>query len=71
MHNTLTPSFTLSCGAGGKNQTTDNITCRHLLNLHRICRRRDNQRWMKMDREKYLDPELPGEEIEREFYKNT
>jgi acetaldehyde dehydrogenase/alcohol dehydrogenase len=71
MFNTLPPSFTLSCGSGGKNSTTDNISTRHLLNIHRICRRRVNQRWKNIDHRKYLDESLTAEEIEREFNKNT
>ncbi|MGB2804650.1 MAG: aldehyde dehydrogenase family protein [Candidatus Zixiibacteriota bacterium] len=71
MFNTLPPSFTLSCGSGGKNSTTDNISTRHLLNIHRICRRRVNQRWMSIDHRKYLDESLTAEELEKEFSKNT
>lgn len=71
MYNTLSPSFTLSCGSGGKNNTTDNISTRHLLNIHRICRRRVNQKWINIDRNKYLDDSLTGEDIENEFHKNT
>jgi acetaldehyde dehydrogenase/alcohol dehydrogenase len=71
MYNTLPPSFTLSCGSGGKNSTTDNISTRHLLNIHRICRRRVNQCWNNIDHRKYLDESLTAEEIEREFNKNT
>ena len=71
MFTTLPPSFTLSCGSGGKNSTTDNISTRHLLNIHRICRRRVNQRWMSIDHRKYLDESLTAEELEKEFSKNT
>jgi acetaldehyde dehydrogenase/alcohol dehydrogenase len=71
IYNTLPPSFTLSCGSGGKNSTTDNISTRHLLNIHRICRRRTNDRWMHVDRAKYMDERISGEEIEREYHKNT
>jgi len=71
MFNTLSPSFTLSCGSGGKNSTTDNISTRHLLNIHRICRRRVNERWKNIDHRKYLDESLTAEQIEREFNKNT
>jgi acetaldehyde dehydrogenase/alcohol dehydrogenase len=39
-YNTLTPSFTLACGSGGKNITTDNITAKHLLSIQRIARRK-------------------------------
>ncbi len=71
MFNTLPPSFTLSCGSGGKNSTTDNISTRHLLNIHRICRRRANERWRNIDHRKYLDESLTGDDIEREFNRNT
>ncbi len=69
--NTLPPSFTLSCGSGGKNSTTDNISTRHLLNIHRICRRRVCQRWQNIDHRKYLDESLTADDIEREFNKNS
>jgi len=29
----------LACGTSGKNTTTDNISAKHLLNIHRIARR--------------------------------
>ncbi|MBI4720069.1 MAG: aldehyde dehydrogenase family protein [Chitinivibrionia bacterium] len=38
-YNSLQPSFTLACGAGGKNITTDNITAKHLINVQRVARR--------------------------------
>lgn len=68
--NTLPPSFTLSCGSGGKNSTTDNISIRHLLNIHRICRRRMNERWRNLDHNIYFDPSWTAEQIEKEFNKN-
>ncbi|MFI5251272.1 MAG: aldehyde dehydrogenase family protein [Bacteroidota bacterium] len=71
MFNTLPPSFTLSCGTGGKNSTTGNISTRHLLNVHRICRRRINERWMNVNQEKYLDESMGAEELEKEYYKNS
>jgi len=30
----------LACGTSGKNSTTDNISARNLLNIHRIARRK-------------------------------
>ncbi|MBM4063075.1 MAG: aldehyde dehydrogenase family protein [Planctomycetes bacterium] len=69
-YNTLSPSFTLSCGSGGKNSTNDNITARHLLNVHRITRRRPNPRWQVFDRACYLDEGLPGEAIDRIYNRN-
>ena len=71
MFNTLPPSFTLSCGSGGKNSTTGNISTRHLLNIHRICRRRVNERWMNIDPGKYLDESFTVDDLEREFNKNS
>ena len=67
----IPPSFTLSCGSGGKNSTTDNISTRNLLNIHRICRRRVNERWMNMDPAKYLDESFRGKDLETEFNKNA
>jgi acetaldehyde dehydrogenase/alcohol dehydrogenase len=68
--NTLNPSFTLGCGTGGKNITTDNITVKHLLNIQRITRRCANEKWVNFDKNKYLDESLTAETIEREFHKN-
>jgi acetaldehyde dehydrogenase/alcohol dehydrogenase len=70
MYNTLSPSMTLSCGAGGNNITTDNITARHLLNIHRITRRRPNPRWMSMPIERYLDESQDARAIEAQFSRN-
>jgi len=70
MYNELVPSFTLSCGTAASNHTTDNISIRHLLNVHRIARRRPNQRWSSFDQSMYLDDRLTGEAIEREYNKN-
>ncbi len=39
-YNSLQPSFTLACGSGGKNITTDNISAKHLLNIQRIAKRK-------------------------------
>ena len=38
IYNNLSPSFTLGCGSGGRNITTDNITAKHLLNIQRIAK---------------------------------
>jgi len=71
IYNLLPPSYTLSCGSGGKNNTTDNISTRHLLNIHRICRRRINERWMNVDAEKFLDESISGERFEMEYNRNS
>ena len=70
IYNALSPSFTLGCGSGGNNITTDNITARHLLNIHRITRRRPNPRWEERDPRIILDESLAPEEIENRFNRN-
>ena len=70
IYNTLHPSFTLGCGTGGKNITTDNITTKHLLNIQRISRRRVNRRFERFDKARYLDESLDARAIEEEFNRN-
>lgn len=70
IYNTLSPSFTLGCGSGGHNITTDNISARHLLNIHRIARRRPNPRWMALRQDRLLEEAVPAKDIEAEFNKN-
>lgn len=70
LFNTLSPSLTLSCGSGGGNITTDNITVSHLLNVHRVARRRVNSRWMEVPREIWQDPEVGPDEIRRIYNRN-
>lgn len=65
--NTLRPSLTLSCGTGAGNFNTDNITVDHLLNIHRVARRRLNSRWLDMPKEVWLDPGVGPEEIRRKY----
>jgi len=67
LFNTLHPSFTLGCGTGGKNITTDNITARHLLNIQRIAKRRVNSRLEHFDKSFYLDESLKAEDIEKKY----
>jgi len=68
--NTLLTSFTLGCGAGGKNITTENISARHLLNIKRVCRRRENERWNRFDPAKYLDEKMEWNAAISEYNKN-
>lgn len=70
LFNTLQTSFTLGCGTGGKNITTENIGIRHLINIKKVCRRRSNERWMHFQKEKYLDEALSIQDILREYNKN-
>jgi len=69
--NMLSPSFTLGCGTGGKNITTDNVTARHLLNIQRIARRRDNHLFLRFDSRLYLDESKKAEEIENLYNRNV
>ena len=63
--NRLTPSLTLACGTGGKNISTDNITARHLLNIHRIARRQVLPCVEQDFIHNYLDESLDEEDIEK------
>ncbi len=68
--NTLHTSFTLGCGTGGKNITTDNVTARHLLNIQRICRRRMNERFVRFDKSLYFDESADADLIEKKYDRN-
>jgi len=70
LFNTLCTSFTLGCGSGGKNITTENITARHLVNIKKICHRRNNERWARFPTEKYLDESISPDAILREYDRN-
>jgi acetaldehyde dehydrogenase/alcohol dehydrogenase len=70
IYNMLNPSLTLGCGTGGKNITTDNVSAKHLLNIQRIARRRENQRFEKFDKALYLDESMDAEAIEVIFNRN-
>ncbi len=63
--NKLPPSLTLACGTGGKNISTDNISARHLLNIHRIARRKVYPCIEQDVIQNYLDETLDEETIER------
>jgi acetaldehyde dehydrogenase / alcohol dehydrogenase len=68
--NPLLTSFTLGCGAGGKNITTENISAVHLINIKRICRRREDNRWFKFDQGKFLDEKYDADTIMEEYNHN-
>jgi acetaldehyde dehydrogenase/alcohol dehydrogenase len=69
-YNLLTPSFTLGCGTGGKNITTENISVRHLINIQRLSRRRPNKRFADLDQKKYMDEQCDIAELLKDFHKN-
>ncbi len=62
-YNMLNPSLTLACGSGGKNITTDNITVKHLLNIQRIAKRREDCCLKSMSLQA-LNPEIDTEKME-------
>ncbi|TRZ70304.1 MAG: aldehyde dehydrogenase family protein [Bacteroidetes bacterium] len=68
--NMLPPSLTLGCGTGGKNITTENITVKHLINIQRVCRRKMNDRFFSIDRNKYLDENCDETDLRLEYHKN-
>jgi acetaldehyde dehydrogenase/alcohol dehydrogenase len=64
-YNRLRPSLMLACGTSGKNITTDNISARNLLNIHRIARRRVSPCIAPDFVPEYLDEANDAEAIER------
>lgn len=56
IYNRLHPSLTLGCGAGGRNITTDNVTCSHLLNIKRVSKRMMNMKWFRVPSRIYFEP---------------
>ncbi len=56
VYNRIHPSLTLGCGAGGRNITTDNVTCSHLLNIKRVSRRMLNMKWFRVPPRIYFEP---------------
>jgi acetaldehyde dehydrogenase/alcohol dehydrogenase len=69
-YNTLLASLTLGCGTGGKNITTENISARHLINVKRITRRRENAKWFGLPPERYLDDSSGWDALSREYHRN-
>ena len=70
IYNALHPSFTLGCGTGGKNITTDNVTARHLINVQRVARRREDRALARFDAAHFLDPTLDSHAIDALFHRN-
>jgi acetaldehyde dehydrogenase/alcohol dehydrogenase len=71
LYNRIHPSLTLGCGTGGKNITTDNVTARHLINLQRITRRRENMQFHRFDSSLYLDESLDEAAILERYHRNA
>jgi acetaldehyde dehydrogenase/alcohol dehydrogenase len=68
--NNLAVSLTLGCGTGGKNITTENISAKHLLNIQRVCRRKNNDLFLSADMSKYLDENSTEKDLKKEYHKN-
>ncbi len=71
IYNLLNTSLTLGCGSGGKNITTENVTARHLLNIQKICRKRQNNKWFAFDTGRYLDENADPEVLINDYYTNS
>jgi acetaldehyde dehydrogenase / alcohol dehydrogenase len=70
IYNRLSPSLTLGCGTAGKNITTDNVSARHLLNIHRVARRRPHQLFSAIDKTLYYDENVNAGIIQKKFSMN-
>lgn len=70
LYNNLPPSLTLGCGTGGKNITTENITARNLINIQRVCRRKENEYWRDIDKSQYFNEDFDAEAVNLEYSKN-
>jgi acetaldehyde dehydrogenase/alcohol dehydrogenase len=64
-YNALRPSLVLACGTGGKNITTDNISAKHLLNIHRVARRKVSDCFV-CDHYNYLDETKDAQSVDKE-----
>lgn len=62
--NRLHPSLTLSCGGGGGNYTSDNITVHHLLEINRVARPKPDEIWTKISDGAWLDPRFDAQALE-------
>ena len=69
-YNHLAPSFTLGCGTGGKNITTENITAKNLINIQRVSRRRTNELWSGFDQSHYFEESFKADDTMKDYYKN-
>ena len=68
-YNALRPSLVLACGTGGKNITTDNISAKHLLNIHRVARRKVSDSFV-CDHYNYLDETKDAQSVDKECTKH-
>lgn len=64
-YTSLEPSFTLACGSGGKNITSDNITAKHLINIQRVARRNLHHCVADFAEEMYFDESFDSKAAEK------
>ena len=50
----FTPSLTLGCGSWGGNSISENVGCKHLLNIKTVAERRENMLWFKAPEKIYI-----------------
>ncbi|MBR2109559.1 MAG: bifunctional acetaldehyde-CoA/alcohol dehydrogenase [Ruminococcus sp.] len=50
----FTPSLTLGCGSMGGNSISENVGCKHLLNIKTVVERRENMLWFKAPEKVYI-----------------
>ena len=48
------PSLTLGCGSWGGNSISENVGCKHLLNIKTVSERRENMLWFRAPQKVYL-----------------
>lgn len=55
LYNSNRASLTLGCGSYGKNSIISNVTCKNLINLKRVARRKVNMQWFKIPEKIYFE----------------
>ena len=50
----LAPSLTLGCGSWGGNSVSENVGCKHLLNIKTVAERRENMLWFQAPEKVYI-----------------
>jgi acetaldehyde dehydrogenase/alcohol dehydrogenase len=50
----LTPSLTLGCGSWGGNSVSENVGCKHLINIKTVAERRENMLWFRAPEKVYM-----------------
>ena len=50
----FTPSLTLGCGSWGGNSISENVGCKHLLNIKTVAERRENMLWFQAPEKVYI-----------------